>query len=121
MRVASRIMLTVLAMFILGSTFGQAQTIKQQFEKNSQYVSPTVKAGDSGALLRVDLSVPGKQVKTVDFDCLGNPCGWVHACDGAQCKGRDVPVEIVGDGTAIWWGWTNSGDNCVLIFTIHYQ
>jgi hypothetical protein len=42
----------ILAMVVFGSTFCQAQqTIKQQFEKNSQYVSPTVKAGDSGALL----------------------------------------------------------------------
>lgn len=54
-------------------------------------------------------------------NCLGNPCGWVHPCDGDQCKGHDIPVELVGDGTAIWWGWSNSGDNCELIFTVHYQ
>lgn len=122
MRIASRILLMVLGMFVLGSTFSQAQqTIKRQFEKNNQYVVPTVKAGDNGALLRVDLSVTGKQITSVDYDCLGNPCGWVHPCDGAQCKGHDVPIELIGDGTAIWWGWTNSGDNCVLVFTIHYQ
>jgi hypothetical protein len=97
------------------------QTVKQEFDKNAQYVQPPVKAGDNGNLLRVNLAVSGKRVTSVDYDCLGNPCGWVHPCDGAQCKGHDVPVELVGDGTAIWWGWSNSGDNCVLVFTIHYQ
>lgn len=63
MRIASRIILTFLGIFVLGSTFGQAQTIKQEFEKNSQYVVPTVKAGDNGALLRVDFSLPASRLQ----------------------------------------------------------
>ena len=117
----NRILLVVLGLLLLGSTFGQAQTIKRQFEKNNQYVQPGIKAGDNGHLLRVDLAVSGKQITSVDYNCLGNPCGWVHPCDGDQCKGHDIPVELVGDGTAIWWGWSNSGDNCELIFTVYYQ
>jgi hypothetical protein len=121
MKFTIRTVLMATGMLILGSLFGSAQTIKREYDKNNQYVQPPVKAGDNGHLLRVDFSVPGKQITNIDYDCLGNPCGWVHPCDGAQCRGHDVPVELVGDGTAIWWGWSNSGDNCVFVFTIHYQ
>jgi hypothetical protein len=95
------------------------QVAKHEFQKNDQYVQPPVKAGDNGHLLRIDLREAGN-ITRVDYDCIGNPCGWVHPCDGAQCKGHDVPVELKGN-EAIWWGWTNSGDNCVLVFTVHYQ
>ena len=103
------------------STVAVAQnTIKKQVNKNDVYVQPPVKAGDGGHLLRVDFSVPGGNITAVDYNCIGNVCGWVHACDASTCSGHDVPVELVGNGTAIWWGWSNSGDNCVLDFTIHY-
>jgi hypothetical protein len=91
---------------------------KHEVEKNTAYVQPPVKAGDNGHLLRVDLSAPST-ITSVDYDCIGSPCGWVHPCDAAQCKGHDVPVELKGND-AIWWGWSNSGDNCVLVFTVNY-
>lgn len=96
------------------------QTIKKQVEKNNAYVHPEVKAGDNGHLLRVDFHVAGN-ITAVDYNCIGNVCGWVHPCDASGCSGHDVPVEFVGNGDAIWWGWSNSGDNCVLDFTIHYK
>jgi hypothetical protein len=92
---------------------------KHEFEKNRMYVQPPVKAGDNGHLLRVDLSAP-TTITSVDYDCIGSPCGWVHPCDATQCNGHDVPVELKGTD-AIWWGWSNSGDNCVLVFTVNYQ
>lgn len=96
------------------------QSIKRQVEKNSAYVQPAVKAGDNGHLLRVDFHVNGGNISTVDYDCIGTVCGWVHPCDAPNCAGHDVPVELVGNGDAIWWGWSNSADNCVLVFTVHY-
>jgi hypothetical protein len=115
----------LLAMALIGvavliTTAGAKPTpsAKHEFEKNQMYVHPTVKAGDNGHLLRVDLSAPAA-IKSVDYDCIGNPCGWVHPCDAAQSSGHDVPVELKGTD-AIWWGWSNSGDNCVLVFTVNY-
>jgi hypothetical protein len=110
----------LLAVGISAHAFSPDNTIKQQFNKNDEYVQPPVKAGDGGNLLRVDFKL-GHNITAVDYNCLGAPCGWTHPCDGAQCKGHDVPVELVGNGDAIWWGWSNSGDNCVLDFTVHYQ
>ncbi|MFZ0521649.1 MAG: hypothetical protein WAN14_06210 [Candidatus Acidiferrales bacterium] len=98
--------LRMLSCALLVLVFTQAQTSKHEFDKNKQYVQPPVKAGDNGHLL--------------DYDCIGSPCGWVHPCDAAQCNGHDIPVELKGND-AIWWGWSNSGDNCVLVFTVHYQ
>ncbi len=91
---------------------------KYNVNKNDRYVQPPVKAGDNGHLLRVDLHAPGT-ITSVDYDCIGSPCGWVHPCDQAQCAGHSVPVELNGND-AIWWGWSNSGDNCVLVFTVNY-
>jgi hypothetical protein len=112
---------TLIGVTVLISTLGAKPraSAKYEFEKNKMYVQPPVKAGDNGHLLRVDLSAPTK-ITSVDYDCIGSPCGWVHPCDGAQCNGHDVPVELKGTA-AIWWGWSNSGDNCVLVFTVNSQ
>jgi len=93
----------------------------RKFDKNFVYHQPVVHAGDNGALLQVDLGVPGGKIFSVLRDCIGRPCGWIHDCDGLQCVGHNVPFEFHADGTVTWWGWTNSGDNAVLVFTAHYQ
>ena len=111
--------LKILSCTLLVLVFSQAQTSKHEFDKNKQYVQPPVKAGDNGHLLEVNLHESGT-ITSVDYDCIGSPCGWVHPCDAAQCNGHDIPVELKGND-AIWWGWSNSGDNCVLVFTVHYQ
>lgn len=111
--------LRMLSCALLVLVFTQAKTSKHEFDKNRQYVDPPVKAGDNGHLLEVNLHESGT-ISSVDYDCIGTPCGWVHPCDAAQCNGHDIPVELKGND-AIWWGWSNSGDNCVLVFTVHYQ
>jgi hypothetical protein len=113
------LVIVAFTMALSTSAFSQ-NTIKKQVNKNDVYVQPKVKAGDNGHLLRVDFTVGGHAVTGVDYNCIGSVCGWVHPCDAGNCSGHDVPVELVGDGTAIWWGWSNSGDNCVLDFTVHY-
>lgn len=89
-------------------------------DKNHAYHLPPIKAGDNGHLLMVNLVAPGRIISVVQ-DCHGNVCGWVHPCDGVQCAGHNIPIEYHGDNTAIWWGWSNSGDNAELVFTIHYE
>ena len=78
-----------------------------------------VKAADAQVSIGTKLLTP-TETTIVNYNCIGNVCGWVHPCDANFCSGHDVPVELVGNGNAIWWGWSNSGDNCVLDFTIHY-
>jgi hypothetical protein len=120
MRTSLMLLLAVSLATVTSTPVAAQKTIKRQVEKNNAYVQPPVKAGDNGHLLRVNFSVPGGNITAVDYNCIGNVCGWVHPCDANFCSGHDVPVELVGNGDAIWWGWSNSGDNCVLDFTIHY-
>jgi len=89
-------------------------------DKNSAYHIPPIPAGDGGHLLQVNLTAPGTIISVVQ-DCHGYPCGWIWGCNGATCQGHNVPVEYHGDSTAIWWGWSNSGDNAELVFIVHYQ
>jgi hypothetical protein len=93
-RISTYLAGALIALTILISTFGAnpRPSAKHEFEKNKMYVQPPVKAGDNGHLLRVDLNAPST-ITSVDYDCIGNPCGWVHPCDAAQCKGHDIPVE----------------------------
>ena len=91
-----------------------------EISKNSAYYRPPTKAGDGGHLLMVDLVAPGKIISVIP-DCHGYVCGWVHGCDATFCQGHNVPVEYHADNTARWWGWSNSGDNAVLVFAIHYE
>lgn len=105
----------------LGGARLAANTITVNRNKNDSYQQPPTPAGDGGHLLRVDLDAPG-QISSVKFSCEGKSCGWVHECpDGGACGGS-YPNAVEYRGTkATWFGWSNSGDNCVLIFTIDYQ
>lgn len=91
--------------------------------KNSAFKQPPYPAGDWGNLLEVHLSAPGK-IYQVDFHCDGEACGWVHECpDGGKCGAVYVyRVVYNADGSALWYGWSNSGNyKAVLEFTIHFE
>lgn len=89
--------------------------------KNDSYQQPPTPAGDGGHLLRVDLDAPGT-ISSVKFSCEGKSCGWVHECpDGGACGGSYPNAVEYRGNKATWFGWSNSGDNCVLIFTIDHQ
>ena len=97
-------------------------TISIQRSKNDCYIHPPVPAGDGGDMLKVTLDAPGI-IDSIQYSCEGHPCGWVHECpDGGQCGGS-YPSAYVHDSPSqwSWYGWTNSGDNCELIFTINYH
>jgi hypothetical protein len=89
-------------------------------DKNNAYHLPATPAGDHGHLLEVDLTAPGLII-SVEQDCHGNVCPWIHGCTAGWCSGHNVPMEYHGNNTAIWWGFTNSADNAELVFIVHYQ
>jgi len=88
-------------------------------DKNASYLMPAVPAGDGGHLLKVDLAAPG-DITAVDFECIGESCGWVHECpDGGKCGARDRLA--IADGKATWNAWSNSGAPAKFIFRVHYR
>jgi hypothetical protein len=90
---------------------GPVEVVTRDFSKNQYYVQPPVVLGD-GHALRIDLAVPtGRKITNVSRSCYGPSCGWTH----------DVVYQNLGTSTATWIGWSNSGDNCILTFTIWYQ
>lgn len=95
-------------------------TIVKQVNKNDCYIQPNVPAGDGGYMLRVQLDAPGI-IDSVAYACEGKACGWVYQCPGG-CGGN-YPSTYVHESAErwSWYGWSNSGDNCVLIFTIQYH
>jgi hypothetical protein len=95
-------------------------TITTQVNKNSHYIQPKVPAGDNGYMLRVQLEAPGT-IDDITYACEGTACGWVHQCPDS-CGGS-YPSTYVKDSPSSWswYGWSNSGADCVLIFTIQYH
>lgn len=91
-----------------------------QVEKRDHYIHPLVAAGDGGYMLRVHLPAPGI-IDSIDYSCVGAACGFVHQCPDA-CGGN-YPTAYVKDSDSewSWYGWSNSGADCILIFTIHYH
>lgn len=89
--------------------FRAAGTITKDFSKNLYYIQPPVPLGE-GHALKVDLTAPGNIV-AVSRGCYGEGCGWTH----------DVTYQNMGAKTVTWIGWSNSGANCILTFTITYQ
>ena len=83
--------------------------ITKDFNKNVSYVLPPIVLGD-GHALKIDLTAPGNIVQ-VTRSCMGPACGWTH----------DVTYQNVGTPKVTWIGWSNSGDNCLLTFTITYR
>ena len=88
-------------------------------DKAHAVVKPKVPAGDNGALLRTDLSAPST-ILYVTYDCHGSTCPWTYQCEARTCAGHSIPFEYHGDKTAVWWGWTNDGNNSEYVFAIHY-
>lgn len=79
--------------------------------KNDHYVVPPVVLGD-GHELNVELVAPGKILSVEPYQCTaGTSCGWTH----------EVTITRLTDNKWLWVGWSNSGDNCQLKFTVHYQ
>lgn len=98
------------------------KTMTVQVNKNDSYIFPHVPAGDNGYMLRVRLAAPGKIV-SVSYGCEGRSCGWVYQCpDGGKCGGG-YPSTYVRESDSVWswYAWSNSGDNCVLIFQVTFE
>jgi hypothetical protein len=91
------------------SRVGAAGVITQDFSKNDYYVQPPAPLGD-GHALKVVMTAPGNIV-SVTRGCYGGGCGWTH----------DVTYQNMGTKTVTWIGWSNTGTNCILSFTITYQ
>jgi hypothetical protein len=97
------------------------QMINYNITKGDPKVKALEACGDYGTCFSVDLSAPGN-ITSIEYSCEGEACGWVHPCpDGGKCNLRANEFEISGN-TAIFYGWTNSGNpKAVYKFTIHYQ
>lgn len=89
--------------------------------KNLRYVQPPAALGD-GHAVSIDLVAPGKILSVDPYPCVtsrvcnyqvlaGTGCGWTHQVELL----RDT------DNKWVWVGWSNSGENCFMRFTIHYQ
>jgi hypothetical protein len=98
------------------------KTTTIQVNKNENYIYPPVPAGDNGNMLRVRLAAPGTIV-SVSYSCEGRACGWVYQCpDGGKCGGSYPNTYVKeSDNVWSWYAWSNSGDNCVLIFRVDYE
>lgn len=87
-----------------------AQTITLEFNKNDIYVLPPVVLGD-GHMIEAKLQVPGKITSVDPYKCEGLGCGWTHF----------VKVQPLTDTVWSWIGWSNSGQNCKLYITVHFE
>jgi hypothetical protein len=92
------------------ATQAVSSPITIEAQKNDSYVSPPVVLGD-GHMLQVILHAPGKITSIDPFRCDGLGCGWTHHYE----------YRKLSDDTWAWIGWSNSGQNCLLSFTVHFQ
>jgi hypothetical protein len=97
------------------------QSVQFNIVKSDPNVKALEKCGDYGNCFSIALSAPGS-ITSIDYSCEGSACAWTHPCpDGGKCNQRANEYEISGS-TAVWYGWTNSGDpHAVYKFRIHYQ
>jgi hypothetical protein len=84
--------------------------ITVEASKNDHYVQPPVVLGD-GHMLQVILQAPGAITSVDPFRCDGLGCGWTHHYEYRKLT----------DNVWAWIGWSNSGQNCLLSFTVHYK
>lgn len=88
--------------------------------KNNHYVEPPAQLGD-GHALNVKLDAPGKILYLQSFACNTSKVCNYQCISGASCEWtHQVEVLRLSDTEWLWVGWSNSGDNCQLSFTIHY-
>ena len=104
------------------------ETLVIQREAQQSYHDPKIPAGggnDAGFILTVELPAPGKIVD-VSLVKTGPAAAWVHDCP----NGGNCPPSLYPSPNAYyhnqpdqwqWNGWTNSGDQCTLIFTVTYE
>src|ERR1017187_3865181 len=91
-------------------------------QKNDCYFIPTKGciAGD-GAVLHVEIEAPGTIQNVVMSKTIGGPCDWTHPCDGRFCPAPYQEEYLTQSGNHwSWYGWSNSGDDCTLTFTVSY-
>jgi len=102
------------------------ETMVVQLEAQNCYIIPYVTAGvggpDAGAMLHAELQAPGT-ITSITLVKSGPASNWIHDCpNGGNCP--DPPYsavyKTVTDDHWSWYGWTNSGDQCTLIFTISF-
>ena len=89
--------------------------ITLHFSKNNIYIIPPVVLGD-GHMLQAILHAPGRITQLQDFGgphfrCEGLGCGYTH----------EVKIQPLTPETWAWIGWSNSGQNCELYFTVSFE
>ena len=106
---------------------------KCEFSKKDVTAQPCVRAGDpnNGCLVEVLLNAKS-EITDVHYDCFGTECSHVHPCGNEKCAAANSqnlpndwqcspngnsPLECNGN-EAIWRGWTDSTEDCVLVFTV---
>jgi hypothetical protein len=89
--------------------------------KDNTRVIPTGEKVKEGGIFYIDLQAAAGAITKVDYKCVGGVCNFVYVCpDGGNCENRLRDFDISGRN-ARFWAWSNSADNGVFVFTIHYR
>src|SRR4051812_26748342 len=87
--------------------------VKIVVQKNNSYVHPPVVLGGGHALNVLLTAPPGTSITRASWSgCVGLGCGWTHELDKPPQPTR------LDDQHWLWTGWSNSGQNCELEFSI---
>jgi hypothetical protein len=116
-------LLALPALLLLSSTALSEQIMQFNISKGDPNVKQNNEAcGDHGTCFWIDMNAPGKII-SVDYDCEGSVCGFVHPCpSGGLCNLHVYEFEVLGPNSRRFWAWTNSGDpRATYKFTIHYE
>jgi hypothetical protein len=93
--------------------------VKEISRKQSE-VSAGVQLPNNSSLMTTTLKVPGQIVTPIGFACAGpqSACEHVHGCTIAICQHEEYDIQ--GDG-AVWWAFTDDGNDKLFTWKITYR
>lgn len=87
--------------------------------KNSHYVDPRVATAENGSIIEVSIDAPFTVSSAQMYHKEGLGCGWTHECpNGTFCPEPYKDPWVFNGKNAKWRGWSNSGENCALYFSL---